>query len=214
MFALDHIVIAAKDPELAAKEFCQKHDVIAIPGGKHEDWGTYNYLAYFNNRCYIEWLGIYDETKAKKATNPLIPQLLKTFQTHGEVPYQIALRTNNLGRQVEHLKANAIAHIGPLPGSRKKLDGEMLQWKMLFPKPKNEIFHPFIIEWGETINLPPEATQINQKNIADITLRAELMDGLQNIYQLESVNNQIILENCKITLDSTVNLVALQLDKE
>ncbi|PAE28376.1 VOC family protein [Oceanobacillus profundus] len=47
MLALDHLIIAANDPEKAAQQFAQKYGVKVIQGGEHHNWGTYNYLSYF-----------------------------------------------------------------------------------------------------------------------------------------------------------------------
>src|SRR5699024_9688655 len=109
------------------------------------------------------------EAKAELATNPLVPQLLKTLQSHGEIPYQIALRTTDITSHVEHFKEQKIPFVGPLDGSRRTPNGVLMQWNMLFPEADNQVFHPFIITWGEKINLPDDKTKINNKTISAIS---------------------------------------------
>ena len=149
MLALDHLVISVKDAE-KANEYARKHlSIKAIKGGNHEQWGTYNYLAYFSNTSYIEWLAIHDEDKARSVDNPLIQHLLHVQEEKREpTTFQFALRTNQLDSYVEHFKQEQIPFKGPFNGHRVKPDGTELRWRMLFPKYdfKTEML-PFLIEW-------------------------------------------------------------------
>lgn len=212
LFALDHIVIATIDPQKSAEAFSKKYQVTSMPGGKHENWGTYNYLAYFKNNCYIEWLGIYDTDKAKVATNPLVTQLMKTLEKHDELPYQIALRTTILHEHDEHLTKHNIPTVGPLDGSRRKPNGDLLTWSMLFPKAEDDSFHPFIMQWGNTINLPDQKDQINNQEITSVILPKNLQQALADIYRLTSENDSIPLENCKLTFADIFNQVQFKMD--
>src|SRR5690625_6775684 len=72
MLELDHIVIATPDMDESISQYGNKFAIKAIKGGEHEAWGTYNYLSFFSNNGYLEFLGIDDLEKAKDAENPLI----------------------------------------------------------------------------------------------------------------------------------------------
>ena len=47
MLALDHIVFAGRDIQTATKEY-RNIALKSVKDGEHDDWGTYNYLAYFS----------------------------------------------------------------------------------------------------------------------------------------------------------------------
>src|SRR5699024_9210061 len=66
MLSIDHVVIAAQNPEQSAHAFGKTHGVTVVEGGRHDAWGTYNMLAYFKNDCYLEWLGVFDQQKAEQ----------------------------------------------------------------------------------------------------------------------------------------------------
>lgn len=205
MLALDHIVIASKDPLQTASTFEKKHRGMILKGGKHENWGTYNYLAYFQNRSYIEWLGIYNEEIAKKSDNPLIHQLLHAFEKEIEGPIQIAFRTNKMDDYVKYFNENSILYKGPIHGSRKKPDGNTLNWRMLFPQSKDTYPLPFLIEWGEISNFPDEQKFIHSKDIHQIQLPTP-KDTLQTIYQLHFEENTAELTNGILVSDERGNI--------
>lgn len=167
MLALDHIIIAAKDPKQAADAFAKKHNVTVLEGGKHENWGTYNYLAYFGNDCYLEWLGIYDKNIASKSDNPLIDQLVRTLSSDVEGAIQYALRTDEMDHFLEHFHEQDISYTGPIAANRNRPDGSLLEWRMLFPQAEI-VHHPFLIEWGNVKNVPNDSTLINKRQIDTI----------------------------------------------
>ncbi len=142
MLALDHIIIAASSPEQAAHNFSERHRIKVAQGGQHANWGTYNYLAYFENDCYIEWIGITDWTVAKESDNPLIQLLVRKLSNGVEGPVQYALRTERMDDCIENLKTLDTPYTGPFPGSRKRPDGRLLEWRMLFPASAEDVL-PF-----------------------------------------------------------------------
>src|SRR5690625_1391286 len=150
MLSLDHIVIASSDLEKASKKYEETFDIKTVKGGEHESWGTYNYLAYFSNDSYIEWLGSSKTAIARNSDNPLIQHLVYLLGRGLQEPYQLALQTCNLDGFVEHFQSEKIPFIGPVPGKRKRPDGKMITWRMLFPTYnfKTETL-PFLIEWDQ-----------------------------------------------------------------
>lgn len=193
MLAIDHIVIAAKDPAQAAHDFERKYRVTTVQGGKHDNWGTYNYVAYFENDCYMEWIGIFDEGIAKKSTNPLIKQLVSAFHNKIEGIIQFALRTEKMDNYIDHFDATGVKYAGPVPGSRKRPDGSTLQWRMLFPEPETAL--PFLIEWGEVKNIPQDERLVNKQHLRSITFGMKEIEVFKHIYQLDSRHHPVKLEN-------------------
>lgn len=206
MLALDHIVVASKDPLHAASTFEKNHQGVILKGGKHENWGTYNYLAYFQNSSYIEWLGIDNEDIAKRSNNPLIHQLVHAFDKGMEGAIQIAFRTNKMDDYVKYFNESSILYKGPTSGSRKKPDGKTLKWRMLFPQSTDTNPLPFLIEWGEISNFPDNDQQlIHSKDIHQIQLPTP-KDILQTIYQLHFVENYTRLANTILVSDERGNI--------
>lgn len=202
VLALDHIVIATHNPKEAARQFSQNHHVKIVAGGEHGSWGTYNYLAYFANDCYIEWLGVVNKEVAAQAKNPLIIQLVHSLETSQEGPIQFALRTNELAYFADYYLQASIQVTGPIPGNRKKPNGSSLSWNMLFPHADDSV--PFLIEWKEGINLPDNPHSINPQTITEITSHLPV-STISVLYQVPAKKN-IRLQNTQLQLESEKGL--------
>lgn len=198
MLAIDHIVIAAKDPAQAAAAFGRQHGAVTVEGGRHTNWGTYNYLAYFHNDCYIEWLGIFDSSLAVQSDNPLVQQLVQALDADFEGTLQFALRTRKMNTYLKHFSVTGVDYTGPIAGSRQKPDGTTLEWRMLFPDLKT-VKAPFLIEWGKEKNVPQEERLMNRQTVSAVTCGLAA-DILKQIYQLDSVDNVVQLENGRLEL--------------
>lgn len=199
MLAMDHIVIAAKDPVQAAHDFGQRHKVTTVEGGRHTKWGTYNQLAYFSNDCYIEWLGIFDKSLAVKSENPLVQQLVAALEDNIEGPIQFALRTKRMDDYVGHFRVSDMSYTGPIPGSRKKPDHSTLKWRMLFPESNQEKILPFLIEWGDVKNVPQDKRYLNKQQLKSVECGIAV-DVMEQVYQLDISNNAIRIENGMLVL--------------
>jgi hypothetical protein len=204
MLALDHLIIAVKNPEKTAKEFAEKQDVKVVEGGKHDNWGTYNYLAYFENDCYIEWIGMFDESLAAHSDNPLIVQTYETLSKGEEGFIQFAFRTEKMDAFLEHFKQSEVNFKGPFAGSRQRPDGSRLEWRMLFPESKKVL--PFIVEWGKTKNVPQNKGHLNDKKIEAVTLDANNKLLFKKIFNLEETDDIIHLNNSRLKFDGDIAL--------
>lgn len=141
----DHVVHYVNDPHdtMAAFQLLGFHPV---KGGNHDFWGTYNTLCYFKNVAYIEWIGINKLDVTKEGSHPFSSHLYKDYQL-GEGLSQIAFRTSSIKKVQKQLSEKGFKTLGPFPGSRKRPDGTMLEWSMLFIQHTHPM--PFFIEWGE-----------------------------------------------------------------
>ncbi|WP_188457010.1 VOC family protein [Virgibacillus oceani] len=202
MLALDHIVVAAINAEESSAKYGNKFTIKAVKGGEHADWGTYNYLSYFSNDSYIEWLGVTDASKTKNAENPLIQHLDYVLDNKFSGPFQFALRTNEMDDYVTHFKENNIPFSGPFAGQRKKPDGSLLKWRMLFPSYNHEKeLLPFLIEWENPKDAYPDTSLLNVQSIPKINYSGVDRDTFAHIYQLKPKKlnkNLLTLQNCKI----------------
>lgn len=146
---LDHLVHFIHRPPAEATEQFRRAGYHAVAGGRHEAWGTWNSLSYVG-LSYVEFLAVEDEGLASQSDNPLIRQLVMDREV-GEGPGQIALRTTEMDVWIERLRAKNLNVLGPVLGSRKREDGSMLRWRMLFVEdPNRDLRPPFFIEWQQT----------------------------------------------------------------
>ncbi|MBB6454160.1 hypothetical protein HNQ94_002611 [Salirhabdus euzebyi] len=190
MIAFDHLVIFSHSIEEAQSKFADNHTINIVKGGHHELWGTYNYLAYMRNNSYIEWLGIENEEIAVQSDNPLIKHTAFAHSKNMGGPIQFALRTSEMDTIIQGLDERNIPYTGPFPGSRRRPDGSVLKWRMLFPAYKIETeLLPFLIEWEGEGNIPSQ-NFLNDIPFTSISLGVTQLEKevkrMQEIYQLEA----------------------------
>ncbi len=148
--AFDHLVhFLRRSPQEAVEEM-KRMGFHAVSGGRHENWGTHNSLLY-TDVSYIEFLSVEHMATAERSDNPLIRQLVDDLGLYGEGLGQIAFRTWDIERVAEDLKRCGLRVTGPVPGSRKREDGSVIRWHMLFAE-SDEVRHtlPFFIQWAQS----------------------------------------------------------------
>ncbi|WP_173917782.1 VOC family protein [Halobacillus sp. Marseille-Q1614] len=209
MLAFDHLVIASADPKADQKKLMDTQQLKGVPGGHHTLWGTYNELCYFSNDCYIEWLGLKSAETAAKSENPLIQEFKQTFDQGLTGPFQFALRTDDMEAYLKHFKENDIPYSGPFDGQRKRPDGSLLKWQMLFPKsPLYPL--PFLIEW-EGKNVPASGDDINLVRFLELKLGSsdpkKMMQVFQEIYLFDKPIGQ--LENGRLLMTKGEGITAV-----
>ncbi|MCP3029760.1 VOC family protein [Halobacillus sp. A1] len=181
MLAFDHIVVASENPLDDRRQLTEKYNLTGVPGGHHENWGTFNELSYFSNRNYIEWLGLQHPDTASQSDNPLIQQFKQTFDQGNMGPFQFALRTTDMDGYISYFRSQNIAYTGPFPGERMRPDGSVLKWRMLFPKgPAGLPPLPFLIEW-EGVNEPSQASDINAEKFQSLSIGTEEIERYKEV---------------------------------
>lgn len=202
MLALDHIIIPATSPEQAAHEFAKKHSVHVMKGGHHDAWGTYNYLAYFKNNAYLEWIGIEQMPIAEQSGNPLIKQVVHAMKYNIEQPIQYALRTEQIEQYIDHFNVWNIPYNGPFKGSRGRPDGTLLEWQMLFPISSTSHPLPFLIQWGKHPNVPTDKSLINERELVSVTDHRPNIRAFKQAFHLpkRSSGEAINITNSQLSL--------------
>ncbi|SFE87310.1 Glyoxalase-like domain-containing protein [Bacillus sp. OV194] len=147
-FAFDHLVYFT-DKELNNHiDALKKQGLYASQGGSHKNWGTFNALCYFG-LSYVEFLAVENGQIAQQAKeNPLIGQLLRDLPDK-QGPGQFAIRTNRIEEVKVQLEKKGL-ETRLLPGSRKRQDGSILGWKLLFitnHDSEDKLLPPFFIDW-------------------------------------------------------------------
>ena len=138
---LDHILLGSSDLE-AGIAFIKKHTgVTAAFGGIHPGRGTRNALLSLGDRHYLEIIapdpaqtGALDHYDLKKLTAPRLVGW--------------AAHPGDLNAFAARLRSANLAFDGPTPGSRKRPDGRLLEWKTLNLQDTRSGLLPFFIEWN------------------------------------------------------------------
>lgn len=153
---LDHILLGCSDLDRGI-DFVQHHTIIPPAfGGVHPGRGTRNALLSLgepmspeepNPRRYLEIIapdpdqtGVPDRLGLHKLTEPRIVGW--------------AARPGDLEQFATRLRSAGISFDGPTPGSRKRPDGRLLQWKTLNLHDDHGGLLPFFIEWSADTTHP------------------------------------------------------------
>ncbi|MBM7587252.1 hypothetical protein JOC86_003825 [Bacillus pakistanensis] len=149
-FQFDHIVHFVHQP-LEAMKLIQKMGLHVVEGGRHDHLGTYNALSYFD-LSYIELIGIFDQQlidTPDREKYSLKETIRRNPHTNGL--RRIALRSSDLEAEAERFRRLGLEVYGPSPLSRRRPDGSLLSWKLLFVGKSDETLDlPFFIEWQES----------------------------------------------------------------
>jgi hypothetical protein len=138
---LDHILLGCtlltRGIELVAK----RTGVRAAFGGVHPGRGTENALLSLGERHYLEIIAL-DPLQSDAPDHYGLAKLI--------VPRLVgwAAHPGDLNSLATRLRDADIAFDGPNPGSRKRPDGRLLQWKTLNLKDDHAGLLPFFIEWS------------------------------------------------------------------
>lgn len=182
MLALDHLVYATVDADAARLMFSERYGLATYKGGRHENWGTYNYLSHFQNQCYMEWLSLFDGSKAAESSNPLIQHTADWLKNGKEGIIQLAFRTSEMDQFIEYYRKNALSFQGPFEGSRKRPDGSVLAWRMLFPESSSGNTLPFLIEWDGEPPTPEDPSLVNKVEIESVMWGTEELEQTKQMW--------------------------------
>lgn len=152
---IDHLVIACADPDAAAAELESAAGITCAGGGRHPGRGTWNRIAWLADGSYLELIGVDDAGLA--ARNPVGDAAVRCLAEQGEGLATYALRVDNLEATTAGLRAAGSSIGSPIPGSRTRQDGELVEWWTAFPEvPLSPTAPPFLIEhasvgaeWGQ-----------------------------------------------------------------
>lgn len=138
---LDHILLGCDDLDRGIAFIEERTGVRAVFGGVHPGRGTQNALLSLGTRQYLEIIAP-DPKQSGKPQYPVITTLTE--------PRLIgwAAHPGDLQSLAAKLAQSGVAAAGPIPGSRKRPDGRLLQWKTLTLKQNPASLLPFFIEWS------------------------------------------------------------------
>ncbi|MEK4762240.1 VOC family protein [Viridibacillus sp. FSL E2-0187] len=147
--SFDHLVHFVDEPKEVITLLKNK-GIHAVEGGVHEGRGTYNALSYFD-LSYIEYLGTYDRelvAGAEHLHHSLIETVVNNKFKEGFVRF--AARTTDIEGVAKSLKEQGLSVNGPVPMNRKRPDGSIISWQLLYVGEENDSLQlPFIIQWDD-----------------------------------------------------------------
>ena len=200
MYKIDHIVHFVDNPEEAIKDL-RKNGLHVVQGGRHEQWGTYNALCYFNT-AYIELIGIHDEEKFREAAS--VPYTLhETYarRNHRNGLVRVAISTTTIEEDARKFQEAGFEVVGPDHFSRTRPDGSVVGWQLLHVGSKDgPVELPFFIQWDQ-----PEEERFEEMQTAGIIQEHEagplqIAEVSYIVPKFEAVRE--LLQLCK--LESTV----------
>lgn len=210
MLALDHVVFAGEDIEAMSTAYGNQFNLKAVLGGRHENWGTYNYLAYLSNNTYLEWLGIDDESVANQSDSPLIQHLIYHLENKQVGLFQFALQTDDLESYVTHFNENDIPYSGPFNGQRELTSGITITWRMLFPTyDHTSETLPFLIEWDQPEHERVNVGLVNPSAITKVDFSGTTLDRFLHIYNIvgkKRLRNSVRLKNTTLAFKEDVGI--------
>lgn len=144
----DHFVVGIDDLEKGIELFGNLTGVKAAPGGIHPRIGTCNALASLGRQTYLEIIA--PDPLADPAL--LDPELKAQFMDplrgmDSLTPYLWAVGSSDLAQTAALLTAKGIVLSNPEKGSRKKPNGEPLEWRASFVSRPAFPAAPFFIQW-------------------------------------------------------------------
>lgn len=141
---LDHILLGCSDLDRGIAFVEQHTGVRAAIGGVHPGRGTRNALVSLGERQYLE---IIAPDPAQKGIDD--KRLASILKLSSPKLIQWAAHVDGIDSLAKKLIAEGIKVDGPEPGSRKRPDGRVLDWKTLGVEAEPREVIPFFIEWGK-----------------------------------------------------------------
>ena len=138
---LDHILLGSNDLDTGIAFVEERTGVRAAFGGVHSGAGTRNALLSLGRNHYLEIIAPDPQQPASADARDL-----KSLEEPVLVGW--AVHPGDIEQFAARLKERGIAATGPTPGSRKRLDGRVLNWRTLVLKDDAGGLLPFFIEWG------------------------------------------------------------------
>jgi hypothetical protein len=171
---LDHILVGSPDLDKGIAFIEERTGVRATFGGVHPGAGTRNALLSLCKNRYLEIIA----PDPKQSPTLDVRDLRKL-----EEPVLVgwAQHPGDIEAFAQRLKGEGVEVIGPKPGSRKRPDGRVLNWKTLGLADDAGGLFPFFIEWGAgTIHPSVDAPQGCTLELFEAIARGPDLDKLQN----------------------------------
>lgn len=144
--AIDHVLIACADPDVAAKAVEAQLGLRVTGSGRHTALGTFNRLIWLGD-SFIELIGI-EARKLAEASWVGRPVVQAADAGGGFATWAAA--TAQLGQEVDRLRAGGSDLADPVAGERIRPDGRIVRWTLAAAPSLGPLEPPFLIEHDMT----------------------------------------------------------------
>jgi len=178
---IDHVMVGASDLDAGGRAMAQLTGVTPAFGGVHPGRGTANRLMSLGGRTYLEVIapapGQPPATPFARDLQALPGLDIRTF----------AVATSDLEAVAAAARQAGFTATGPIPGSRRTADGNLLQWRTLEigGHPFGGLV-PFFIDWGDTPQ--PAATSPHGASFTDLRVIHPRAAELRALYRVLRVD--------------------------
>jgi glyoxalase-like protein len=145
---IDHVILAAADPDAAANAIEARLGLRAVAGGRHEAHGTFNRLIWFGD-SYIELMGVFDPDLA---TQSWWGRHIRRLLAQAGLSYGgLVIASDDVASDVTRLEAQGSPITAPQSGERVRTDGGVVRWSVgRLPEPDPDVGLLFLIEHDPT----------------------------------------------------------------
>jgi catechol 2,3-dioxygenase-like lactoylglutathione lyase family enzyme len=175
LLGIDHIVIAVRNLDAAARNYTQLGFTV-VPGGQHPV-GTHNALIAFADGSYIELIAFYRDNRDHRWWDAL---------QRGEGLVDFCMQTDDLIGDTARLRAAGVKIEDPVPWSRTRPDGYQLKWVLSLARDEHRGVAPFLIqdETPREERIPRETAHRNGAvGIATITVAVADLSQVSHWYR-------------------------------
>lgn len=134
---IDHIVILVRQLERAIESY-RGLGFQVLPGGEHPG-GTHNALVTFQDGSYLELIAFQQPDQPSE-------HRWHRFLASGGGLVDFALGADNVAETIEQARAAGLPYNGPVPGARRRPDGQELSWRLGTPSSDRTGELPFLID--------------------------------------------------------------------
>ena len=175
---VDHLVIGVNNLEFGMAQLKALTGVEPIIGGVHPHLGTRNALISLGEDSYLEILAP-NPAADPASINDMGKAYLALIEPLDKIaPVLWAMGSTDLEATREMLAAKDVVISEPVPGSRRKPDGSLLQWRTSEVESFSSPATPFLIQWAEgdspALTTPKGCTLSRFTLAADAKLRGML----------------------------------------
>ena len=175
LLGIDHIVIAVRDLDAAARDYAALGFTV-VPGGKHPV-GTHNALIAFADGAYIELIAFYRDNPDHRWWAAL---------QRGEGLVDFCMQTDDLIGDTAKFRAAGVNIDDPVPWSRMRPDGYQLKWVLSLARDEHRGVAPFLIqdETPREQRVPRETTHRNgTTGIGTVTVAVTALSPVAHWYR-------------------------------
>ncbi len=134
---IDHVVILVRNLDDAIESY-RRLGFQVSRGGEHPG-GTHNALVGFANGTYLELIAFQEPEKPSD-------HRWYSYLAMGGGLVDFALGASDVEEELKRLQSHGVDYRGPMPGARKRPDGQEIAWRMAWPPEDRAGDLPFMID--------------------------------------------------------------------